>query len=130
MDEHNTRIFFLNMRNFLLDPTHNGPIHARNKVIAGQDIQILSTMCPERTPLNPTEEILTPSDNAVAAYRKWLEKFDDMGWRIDLDKFNEMHGKVRAFAIPSPARRTTGNWALKPIPLVKNRAERRRIEEV
>jgi len=128
VDENNTKIFFLNMRNFMLDPKNNGPIHARNKVIAAQDIQILDTMCPGRTPLSPTEEILTPSDNAVAAYRKWLEKFDDMGWRIDIDKFNARHGKSKAYAIPSPSRRTSGNWVLNPVPLIKDRAERRELE--
>ncbi|MBN8279906.1 MAG: aromatic ring-hydroxylating dioxygenase subunit alpha [Gammaproteobacteria bacterium] len=129
IDSSHTRIFFLNMRNFLLDKRHNGPIHARNKVIAGQDIQILETMCPERTPLGPTKEVLTPSDAAVAAYRGWLEKFDDRGWRIDTAKFAARHGKDRAYAIPSPARRTSGNWVLDPIPLIRDRAERRRLDE-
>ncbi len=129
VDENNTKIFFLNMRNFLLDPKHNGPIHARNKVIAGQDIQILATMNPVRTPLSPTKEVLTPSDTAVGAYRSWLEKFDDMGWRIDMDKFNAHHGKDRAYAIPSPSRRTSGNWVLDPVPTIKDRAERKELDQ-
>jgi phenylpropionate dioxygenase-like ring-hydroxylating dioxygenase large terminal subunit len=129
VDENNTKIFFLNMRNFLMDPKHNAGIHERNAVIAGQDIQILSTMCPERTPLNPSDELLTPSDNAVAAYRQWLEKFDDKGWRINIDKFNARHGKSKAYAIPCPSRRTSGNWVLDEIPLIKDRAERKRLEE-
>ncbi|MDP7270394.1 MAG: aromatic ring-hydroxylating dioxygenase subunit alpha [Gammaproteobacteria bacterium] len=129
VDENNTKIFFLNMRNFMLDPKHNGPIHARNKVIAAQDIQILTTMCPERTPLSSTDEVLTPSDNGVAAYRKWLEKFDDKGLRIDINKFNARHGKDKAYAIPSPARRTSGNWVLDEIPRIKDRAERNRLNK-
>jgi len=129
MDQTRTRIFFLNMRNFLLDPRHNGPIHARNKIIAGQDIQIMETMCPVRTPLSPTKEVLTPSDTAVAAYRGWLEKFDDRGWRIDMDKLAARHGKDRAYAIPSPSRRTSGNWVLDPVPLIKDRTERRRLDD-
>ena len=129
VDENTTKIFFLNMRNFLLDPKHNGPIHARNKVIAAQDIQILATMNPVKTPLSPTKEVLVPSDNAVAAYRKWLAKFDDMGWKIDTDTFEARHGKDRAYAIPSPSRRTSGNWVLDPIPLIKDRAERRQLDQ-
>jgi hypothetical protein len=85
-------------------------------------------MCPERTPVNPTEEVLTPSDNAVAAYRKWLEKFDDNGWRIDIGKFKANHGTTKAYAIPSPARRTSKNWVLNALPLFKDRAERRKAE--
>jgi len=127
VDENTTKIFFLNMRNFLLDRKNDGPIHARNKVIAGQDIAILDTMTPERTPVNPTEEVLVPSDNAVAGYRRWLEKFDDKGWRINIDKVSSRRGD-RAYAIPCPARRTSGNWVLKEIPLIKNRAERKELE--
>jgi hypothetical protein len=117
------------MRNFLLDTKHNGPIHARNKVIAAQDIQILATMNPVRTALSPTKEVLVPSDNAVAAYRKWLAKFDDMGWKIDVDTFDKHHGKDRAYAIPSPSRRTSGNWVLDPVPLIKDRAERKQLDQ-
>ena len=51
------------------------------------------------------------------------------GWRIDIDKFNANHGKTKAYAIPCPDRRTSGNWVLNPVPTVKNRAERRIIEE-
>ncbi len=129
VDENRTKIFFLNMRNFLLDPRNNGPIHARNKVIAGQDIQILDVVTPRRTPLSSTKEVLMPADKAIVAYRDWLEKFDDMGWRIDIDEFNRRHGKDMAYAIPSPARRTSGNWVLEEIPRIKNRAERKKIEQ-
>ncbi len=129
VDGNRTKIFFLNMRNFILDPTKNQAIHARNAVIAGQDIQILDQLYPVRTPLSPTKEVLMPADKAIVAYRDWLEKFDDMGWRIDVDEFSKRNGVDLAYAIPSPARRTSGNWVLEEIPLIKNRAERKKIEE-
>jgi len=129
VNENLTRIFFLNMRNFLLDPKNNGPIHARNKIIAQQDIDILSTMNPQRTPLSTTKEILMPADTAIAAYRDWLEKFDDKGWRIDIEEFNRRKGREAAFAIPCPGRRTSGNWVLEEIPCIKSRAERMMIEK-
>ncbi len=128
IDEHNTRIFFLNMRNFLLDKKNDGPIHARNKVVAKQDIDILSTLYPERTPLSPTKEVLMPADGGIVAYRSWLEKFDDMGWRIDINEFRRRNNKDTAFAIPCPGRRTSGNWVLEEIPRIKNRAARKKIE--
>ena len=90
VDENNTKIFFLNMRNFLLDPKNNGPIHARNKVIAQQDIEILTDLYPLRTPISNTKEVLMPADKAVVAYRDWLAKFDDKGWRIDWDEFKQV----------------------------------------
>jgi phenylpropionate dioxygenase-like ring-hydroxylating dioxygenase large terminal subunit len=129
VDDDKTRIFFLNMRNFLLEPEHDGPIHARNKVIAGQDIAVLNNLYPRRTPVSNTKEVLMPADKPIAAYREWLRKFDDMGWRIDWDEFKRRNGKDTAFAIPCPARRTSGNWVLEEVPLLGSRADRRPSKE-
>jgi hypothetical protein len=118
VDVNKTRIFFVNIRNFLLEPENDGPIHARNKVIAGQDIAVLKEVYPTRTPVSNTKEVLMPADKPIAAYREWLRKFDDMGWRIDWEEFKRRDSKDTAFAIPSPARRTEGNWVLDPIPLI------------
>ena len=125
VDEKRTRIFFLNMRNFMLDPKHDGPIHARNKEIAKQDIDIMGHVYPTQTPISNTKEVLMPADKAIVAYREWLEKFDNAGWRIDLEEFNRRNGKDTAFAIPSPARRESKNWVIETIPLVTNRSERK-----
>ena len=125
VDENKTRIFFLNMRDFLLEPEHDGPIHARNKIIAQQDIDVLLDVYPTRTPVSNTKEVLMPADKAIAAYREWLAKFDDKGWRIDWEEFKRRNGKDNGFAIPSPARRTSGNWVLEEIPLLEGRAERK-----
>jgi phenylpropionate dioxygenase-like ring-hydroxylating dioxygenase large terminal subunit len=130
VDLNKTKIFFLNMRNFILEPENDGPIHARNKVIAGQDIQILVDLAPLATPLSPTKEVLMPADKAIAAYRDWLKKFDDMGWRINWREFKARHGVDKAYAIPSPARRTSGNWVLDPLPLIKDRAEREKLDKM
>jgi len=124
VDENKTRIFFLNMRNFMLEPEKDGPIHARNKVIAAQDIAILNELYPRRTPTSNTKEVLMPADAPIAEYRKWLATFDDKGWRIDWDALMARNGKDTAFAIPSPARRDSGNWVVEAVPLVKGRAER------
>ncbi|GIK34782.1 MAG: hypothetical protein BroJett010_13410 [Gammaproteobacteria bacterium] len=126
VDDNRTRIFFLNMRNFLLDPDNDAPIHARNKVIAGQDIEILSEVYPLRTPISSTKEVHMPADKAVVGYREWLAKFDDNGWRIDWNEFKARNGKGDiAFAIPCPGRRTSGNWVLEPVPMLKNREARK-----
>jgi phenylpropionate dioxygenase-like ring-hydroxylating dioxygenase large terminal subunit len=126
VDENNTRIFFLNMRNFMLEPEKDGAIHARNKVIAGQDIQILVDLDPPRTPISNAKEVLMPADGMIAAYRDWLAKFDEKGWRIDWDEFKKRKGKDAAFAIPSPGRRESGNWVLEPVPMLDSREARKR----
>ena len=61
---------------------------------------------------------------AVVSYREWLAKFDERGWRIDWDDFSQRNGKDTGFAIPSPARRISGNWVLEPVPLLRNRSSR------
>ena len=129
VDESKTKIFNRNMRNFLLEPDKDGPIHARNKVIAGQDITILVDLEPAQTPMNNIKEVLMPADKAVVAYREWLAKFDDKGWRIDWKTFKERHAKDKMYAIPCPGRRTSGNWVLEAVPLFKNRAARKAADE-
>ena len=102
IDEKQTRIFFLNMRNFILDPSKDGPIHARNKIIAGQDIQILDTLDPIRTPISNTKEVLMPADGPIAAYRDWLARFDEKGWHIAWDEFARRKGHDTTFCYPQP----------------------------
>jgi hypothetical protein len=113
------------MRNFILDPDKDGPIHARNKVIAQQDINILGTMNPQRPPMNNTREMMVPADKAILTYRDWLRKFDSKGWRIDINEFNRRNGKVEAFSIPSPGRKTSGNWVLDTIPLIEGQTDKK-----
>jgi len=127
VDTDKTRIFFLNMRNFLLDAHNDGPIHARNKVVAQQDINILLDLYPRRTPTSNTKEVLMPADGGIAAYRDWLNKFDDKGWRIDWASFKQAQADDEtAFAIPSPARRSSGNWVLQQVPLLADREARQK----
>ena len=129
VSENRTRIFFLNMRNFMLGPEHDGPIHARNKAIAKQDIDILLDVYPTQTPVSNTKEVLMPADKAIVAYRDWLANFDEKGWRIDWQAFTERNAGNTAFAIPSPARRTSGNWVIETVPMVPSRAARKHSKD-
>jgi hypothetical protein len=129
VSETHTRIFFLNMRNFMPEAENDGPIHARNKAIAKQDIDILQDIYPRMTPLSNTKEVLVPADKAIVAYRDWLARFDEKGWRIDLDELNRRNDKATAFAIPSPARREAGNWVVEPVPLLGSREARKQSQD-
>lgn len=118
IDETRTRVFFVNMRTFLLDPQHDDRIGRVNLVVAQEDINILAELDPVQTPDTTTKEVLVPSDRAVVVYRDWLKKFDQKGWRLDTDTMKAKKGKV-AYAIPCPGRRTSGNWVLDAVPLQK-----------
>ena len=116
IDDSNTRIFFVNMRSWMLEDKHDMTIEKPTLQIVEEDVNILQTLRPIRTPPTNTKEILVPGDHVVVRYREWLAEWDANGWRIDYEKLKEQQGGV-AFAIPCPDRRESGNWVLDPIPL-------------
>ncbi len=117
IDENRTRIFFVNMRHFMLDPKHDKSITDVNMEIAQEDIDLLVVLNPVRTPETTTKELLVPADKPVVRYREYLKDWENRGWRIDLKKLREIRGDV-AVAIPCPARRQEKNWILDAVPLV------------
>jgi phenylpropionate dioxygenase-like ring-hydroxylating dioxygenase large terminal subunit len=117
VDDHNTRIFFINMRNCMLEPENDERIQKINLAIADEDIRIIQELNPVRTPETSTKEILIAGDECIGAYRKQLKKWESRGWRIDLNTLQTKAGDV-AHTIPSPARRTSKNWVLDEVPLI------------
>lgn len=121
-NENQTRIFFLNLRNCMLDPEMDDKVLERNMEIAHQDIQILSKVDPIRTPYSNTKEVLMPADKAIARYREWMKGWERRGWRLDVKTLRAKRGDV-GFAIPCPERRTSGNWVLDEVPLIPEKGE-------
>ena len=118
IDRHHTRIYFINMRNIMLDPEKDEQIMQVNLRVTGEDIEVLEALNPVRTPPSLTREIMTPSDECVVRFREWTKRWESAGWRIDMKSLEASRGDV-AYAIPSPDRRTEGNWVLQPVPLVE-----------
>jgi phenylpropionate dioxygenase-like ring-hydroxylating dioxygenase large terminal subunit len=119
VNESLTRIFFVSMRTFMLEPEMDDRLTKLNLLIAQEDIDILEELDPVRTPDSNNEEVLVPSDGGVIHYRKYLAGWRARGWRIDLKTLRAERGD-RAYAIPSPARRTSRNWVLKSVPLLSS----------
>jgi phenylpropionate dioxygenase-like ring-hydroxylating dioxygenase large terminal subunit len=117
IDENRTRIFFVNMRHFMMDPKMDQRIVDINMEIAQEDIDILVKLNPIRTPETTTKELLVPADKPLLRYRELLKEWEERGWRIDMLKLNEQRGNV-ASAIPCPERRSAKNWVLDEVPLV------------
>jgi len=113
-----TRIFFVNMRTFLLEPEKDQPLIDANMRIAHEDIDIIEGLDPIRTPRSTAREVLTPADKPVLKYREFLGNWDERGWRVDWEELQKKRGDI-AFAIPCPARRTEKNWVLDTVPLVE-----------
>lgn len=117
VDEGHTRIYFLNLRNWLMDDKHDQRIEELTLRIVHEDMALLENLNPVRTPDTNNKEILLPSDHAVARYREHLKEWEGMGWRIDMRSLRGQKGDV-AFAVPCPGRREAGNWVLDTVPLV------------
>ena len=120
VDEGHTRIFFLNTRHFLTDPALDDRVMDVNLQIVAEDVKVLQGLNPVRTPGTAATEILLPADLPIVRYREYLKTFCEKGWKIDLKALNEGRGET-AFAIPSPDRRTSGNWVLDSVPLIAGR---------
>lgn len=118
VDSNRTRIYFLNMRNCMLEEKMDKTVMDINLKIAHEDIAILEELNPIRTPPTLTREIMTPGDHTVIRFRERLREWDARGWRINRQALKSAEGDV-AYAIPCPARRESGNWVLEPVPLMQ-----------
>ncbi len=115
--ETQTRLYLVNLRNFVLDPADDERMITRNAYVAGQDRDVLTDLKPVLTPYTNTKELFVPADAAVGRYRKWIKEWEEKHWRIDIDRVRATERKT-AYAIPSPERRKHKGWILDPIPLL------------
>jgi phenylpropionate dioxygenase-like ring-hydroxylating dioxygenase large terminal subunit len=122
VDDGHTRIFFINMRNWLLEDEHDLRIEKPTMDIVHEDITILEKLDPVRTPPTNTKEIMVPGDTAILRYREWLAEWDAQGWRIDYKRMQDEKGDI-SFVIPSPDRRDSRNWVLDTVPLMPGGSE-------
>ena len=117
VDEGHTKIYFLNIRNWLLEDELDERVENVTLQVVHEDISILEKLDPVRTPETNTKEILLAGDQAVVRYRECLKDWENRGWRIDMKGLRERQGDV-ALAIPCPGRRESGNWVLDTVPLM------------
>jgi phenylpropionate dioxygenase-like ring-hydroxylating dioxygenase large terminal subunit len=112
-----TKIYFVNLRNCMLEPENDDRIRDINLSIANEDIRILEALYPIRTPETTTKEILSTGDESIVRFRNCLKDWQNHGWQMDVKTLRKNAGDV-AYAIPCPDRRSSGNWVLDPVPLV------------
>jgi hypothetical protein len=112
-----TRIYSVAFRNSLLEPKDDARMIKMDNLVVNEDVKVLLGVRPVVTPPTNTREVLVPADSHIARYREWLAEWEEKGYRIDLQEVKRTEDNV-AYAIPSPARRTTKNWVLDSIPLL------------
>ena len=117
IDENRTRIYFINLRNFMMEPENDQFVREANLRVTVEDISVLEAIYPIRTPGTNTKEMLTAGDEGVVRYRNYLKDWNARGWRLDTKALHGKHGDV-AYAIPCPGRRDSGNWVLDSAPLI------------
>jgi phenylpropionate dioxygenase-like ring-hydroxylating dioxygenase large terminal subunit len=117
IDDSHTRIFFINLRNCMLEEENDEKMQNINLAIADEDIAVVSELYPVRTPELSSRELLVVGDECIGAFREHLQDWETRGWRIDMKKMQSTAGDI-AYAIPSPDRRTSKNWVLDSVPLM------------
>ena len=101
IEETRTGLYMVNMRNFMLEESHDETMMERNQYVAFQDRDILLTLHPKTAPRTSARDLLTPSDYAVGRYRQWLAGWEARGWRIDTEKVRKA-GRAYRIRHPQP----------------------------
>jgi phenylpropionate dioxygenase-like ring-hydroxylating dioxygenase large terminal subunit len=119
VDEGNTKIFLICMRNTLLPAWVDNIVNKRNRAIAEQDRVVIERLRPGKTPPSRSRELLMPADRVIGLYRDKLDEWRDRGWRIDTAAMETSLARGDTiFAIPSPARRESKAWVIEAVPML------------
>ena len=129
VDVGKTRIFTVDMRNNMLDSQDDERMVYMDTLVMNQDGRVLLGLRPVLQPRTNINENLMPADSHMAHYRERLKEWEAMGWRIDQDEVDRNKLKV-AYAIPSPTRRTSKNWTLNPVPLIRAKTGASKIANI
>ncbi len=128
VDAHHTKKFFLQARNFALDPSGDARMDVKSREVMEQDRVVMERVSPFFVPLSATEEVIVPADRVIVRYREWQKLWEEKGWLIDSEAVAAA-GEGKAFTIASPARRIVKNWTLDPVPITHPKQEAQAIAE-
>jgi phenylpropionate dioxygenase-like ring-hydroxylating dioxygenase large terminal subunit len=121
VDEFHVKKHLVSLRTMNLDPDFDEATNKTNLFVANEDKGLIEIIDPAIYPESNTKELLVPADKQIAIYREMIAEWEARGWRIDTRKVTEDRGRV-GYAVPSPARRTSGNWTLDATPLLPGAA--------
>ncbi len=119
VDEHTTRSFVVQVRNFFRWGIFDKGAVKRTMKVFGEDAEIVEALSPHYLPQTLEAEVSVEQDKFIGVWRRVLRTHtEEKGWRID-SKAMEAHVGEKVFCIPSPARRENPQlrWALDTVPL-------------
>ncbi len=116
-DEFHVAKHLVSVRTIVIDPMFDESFNKRNLFVADEDKGVIEAVDPMIFPDNMTKEVFVPADAQIAAFRQYIRDWEDRGWRIDTRRVQADKGRV-GYAIPSPARRESGNFPLDAVPLL------------
>jgi phenylpropionate dioxygenase-like ring-hydroxylating dioxygenase large terminal subunit len=120
VDEHTTRTFALQFRNFFKQRLFDGGSRKRLRRIFAEDAAILNDAAPNYLPDNLANELSVKDDKFMSSFRAARRRLiEERGWKIDSDEACRFDGK-KALVIPSPGRRERPDidWVIDTVPLV------------
>jgi phenylpropionate dioxygenase-like ring-hydroxylating dioxygenase large terminal subunit len=111
-----TTTFWIQARNFKLEPEHDDERRKGIVTVYEQDASIVEYLTPEFVPAGMADELSVASDRLPVRFRTMVKELAQRGWEIDARKLAEpSDGPARV--VPCPARRETQAWVFDPVPL-------------
>ena len=124
IDEHNTRTFATQLRNFFKQDFFDKGARKRLLKIFAEDTVIVERVAPNVLAADLSNELSVKDDRFMSSFRAARRKLiEGKGWRIDTARMAQHEGR-KVLAIPSPQRRihTDIKWVMDTVPLVPPRA--------
>ena len=118
LSQNETRITLLTTRNFMPGKDQDETMMQGSEHILMQDVGVVKYIDAGPAPEHNGTELLLPEDRGVIGYRQRTEEWTQRGWRVDVDTL-AADTSNRVYAIPSPARRESGKWVARSVPLIE-----------
>ena len=115
VDEHTTRTFAIQSRNFFRWKLFDKGSLKRLEKVLQEDTAIVEQTRPFYLAENLENEVSVKSDRFMSTFRKMRrDLIEQRGWMIDTDEVDKHRGK-KLFAIPSPSRRAALEEGVEPL---------------
>lgn len=116
VSESETTTFWVQARNYKLEPEHDAERREGILSVYRQDAEIVEHLTPEFVPPGMADELSVVSDRLPVRFRTMVRALGARGWELDLRRMREVRdGPARV--VPSPARRVETGWVFESLPL-------------